>query len=146
MADSGLPTHLRLTLRSCTVYYFQHRALASPEPHFFAVINSDPVNDSVLILAVGSSKLDKVRERRDGLPGECLVVVDPADYPEFSKTTVFDCNHVFEIAMAELIQKLQGAEIRHHSDLPSQILEKVWRGVRLSPLVDDQHKKLLPSA
>ena len=144
MADHRLPAKLRLTLRSGTVYYFQHRALSSPEPHFFVVVNADPINDSILLLAVGSSKINKVRERRKNLPSECLVFVDPTDYPEFSRTTVFDCNHVIEIAIADLIQKIQGREIRHHSDLPSQILEKIWTGVQLSLLVDDQHKKMLP--
>ena len=88
MESPNLPVVLRLTLRSGTVYYFEHRGLTSAEPHFFIVLNADPQSDKVLILAVGSSQIDTVRRRRAGLPPESLVVVDQSDYPAFSKPTV----------------------------------------------------------
>ena len=105
MEAPNLPVSLRLTLRSGTVYYFEHRGLTSGEPHFFIVLNAEPQSDKVLILAVGSSQIDKVRRRRAGLPPESLVVVDHSDYPDFSKPTVIDCNQVFELSKEELIQK-----------------------------------------
>lgn len=144
MAEKELPPVLRLTLRSGTVYYFQHRVLRSAEPHFFAVINANPLHDNILLLAVGSSQVAKICERRAGLPDESLVVVEPTDYDGFSKTTVIDCNQVFEIGMAELVQKFQEGELRHHPDLPKTVMEQIWAGVRASPLVDNNHKKLLP--
>jgi hypothetical protein len=144
MEPSSLPVSLRLTLRSGTVYYFEHRGLTSNAPHFFIVLNADPQSDKVLILAIGSSQIDKVRRRRAGLPAESLVIVDQSDYPDFFKPTIIDCNQVFELSKEELIQKFNARELRHHLDLPEDILKKVWIGVRLSPRVDESHKRLLP--
>ena len=87
MAAKELPPALRLTLRSGTVYYFQHRVLCSAEPHFFAVINANPLHDNILLLAVGASQVAKILERRAGLPSESVVAVEPTDYDGFSKTT-----------------------------------------------------------
>ena len=140
-----LPFELQLTLRSGTVYYFEHRGMCSIVPHFFAVINADPCSNNVLIMAVGSSQIAKVQARRKNLPPETLVIVDPAEYPDFSKPTVIDCNQVFELSREELIQKFKAKELRHHRDLPKAVLEKIWRGVHCSPRVDESHKQLIPS-
>ena len=96
-------------------------------------------------MAVGSSQIAKVQARRKNLPPETLVIVDPAEYPDFSKPTVIDCNQVFELSREELIQKFKAKELRHHRDLPKAVLEKIWRGVHCSPRVDESHKQLIPS-
>jgi hypothetical protein len=144
MPPPDLPFELQLTLRSGTVYYFAHRGLYSVEPHFFAVINADPRSNNVLIMAVGSSQIAKVQERRKNLPPETLVIVEPAEYPDFSKPTVIDCNQVFELSREELVQKFKTKELRHHRDLPKAVLEKIWHGVHTSPRVDEVYKCMLP--
>jgi hypothetical protein len=139
-----LPLELNLTLRSGTVYYFEHRGIHSTEPHFFAVINADPRSNNVLIMAVGSSQIEKVQARRKNLPPETLVIVDSSEYPDFSKPTVIDCNQVFELSREELVQKFKTKELRYHKDLPKSVLEKIWHGVHRSPRVDETHKQMLP--
>jgi hypothetical protein len=133
-----------LTLRSGTVYYFEHRGINSTEPHFFTVINADPRSNNVLIIAIGSSQIAKVQKRRKNLPPETLVIVDPTEYPDFSKPTVIDCNQVFELSREELVQKFKTKKLRHHQDLPRSVLEKIWRGVHRSPRVDETYKLMLP--
>jgi hypothetical protein len=86
-----------------------------------------------------------VRRRRAALPLELLVVVGQSDFSEFFKPTIIDCNQVFELSKEELIQKFNAGGLRHHLDLPKEILKKVWLGVRRSPRVDEIHKRLLPS-
>ena len=144
MPPPDLPFELQLTLRSGTVYYFEHRGVYSNEPHFFAVLNADPLSDNVLIMTIGSSRIDKVKLRRKGLPPETLVVIDPSEYTEFTKPTIIDCNQVFELSKEELIQKFKTKNLRHHRDLPKAILDNIWKGVRSSPRVDEIHKRLLP--
>lgn len=95
-------------------------------------------------MAVGSSQIDKVQARRKNLPPETLVIVDPSEYPDFSKPTVIDCNQVFELSREELVQKFKTKELRHHRDLPKAVLEKIWRGVHRSPRVDETYKLMLP--
>lgn len=144
MEEPGLPFMLQLTLRPGTVYYFTHRDLSSPEPHYFIVLNHHPDTDAVLVLAVGSSKIDKIRRRRAGLPAETLVLVKPADYPDFTLETLIDCNQVFELPREELIAKYNERRIKSFRDLPTEILKLICQGVRLSPRVDETRKRLLP--
>ncbi|MFZ4394892.1 MAG: hypothetical protein ACOYOU_04615 [Kiritimatiellia bacterium] len=144
MTPPDLPVTLRLSLRAGTVYYFDHRRLSSVEPLFFVVINADPQSGNVLIMTVGSSQIVKTQERRKDFPSETLVIVDPVEYSDFSKQTIVDCNQVFELSKEELIQKFNARELRYHKDLPEKILKRIWRGVRLSPRVDEIHKNLIP--
>ena len=140
MSTDDLPFELRLTLRCGTVYYFQHRGLLSESSHYFIVVNTDPQRDTVLLLAVASSQLDKIRERRKGLPDETLVLVDPSDYAAFTKPTMIDCNQVFELDRAELVARYQSRDLRSHPDLPLPILSQVCDGILVSPRVDEAHK------
>jgi len=50
---SRLPLELRLGLRAGSVFYFQARELSSAQPHFFVVVNVDPLRDELLLLTVG---------------------------------------------------------------------------------------------
>lgn len=144
MPPPDLPFELKLTLRPGTVYYFEHRAVYSGEPHFFVILNAEPRSSNVLIMTIGSSQVSKVQGRRKNLPPETLVIVDPADYPDFSKQSIIDCNQVFELSREELVEKFKTKGLRHHRDLPEAVLEKIWHGVRTSPRVDEVHKQLLP--
>ncbi len=143
MDPSSLPFELRLSLRRGTVYYFQHRGLLSETSHYFVVMNTDPQRDTVLLLAVASSQVDKIRERRKNLPPETLVEVSPGDYVGFTKPTLVDCNQVFELDRAELVSRYQAKSIRSHPDLPLEILNRVCEGILASPRVDEAYKELI---
>ena len=143
MDSSSLPFELRLSLRRGTVYYFQHRGLLSEASHYFVVMNTDPKRDTVLLLAVASSQVDKIRERRKNLPPETLVEVSPGDYVGFTKPTLVDCNQVFELDRAELVSRYEAKSIRSHPDLPGEILDRVREGILASPRVDEAYKELI---
>ena len=144
MPSPDLPFPLNLTLRSGTVYYFEHRGLSTGVPHYFIVINADPQSDKVLIMTVGSSQISNVRRRRSNMPPETLVTVDPAEYSDFTKPTIVDCNQVFELSREELVQKYKTKALRAHQDFPVEVMDKIWQGVRTSPRVDESHKQLIP--
>ncbi len=144
MPSPDLPFPLNLTLRSGTVYYFEHRGLSTGVPHYFIVINADPQSDKVLIMTVGSSQISNVRRRRSNMPPETLVTVDPAEYSDFTKPTIVDCNQVFELSREELVQKYKTKALRAHQDFPAEVMDKIWQGVRTSPRVDESHKQLIP--
>jgi hypothetical protein len=141
--SAPLPFELRLSLRRGTVYYFQHRGLHSDASHYFVVMNTDPQRDTVLLLAVASSQVDKIRERRRNLPPETLVEVAPSEYEGFIKPTLIDCNQVFELDRAELVSRYQAKSIRSHPDLPVCILNRVRDGILASPRVDEAYKELI---
>ena len=59
MADEPIPLELRLGLRAGSIYYFQSRELTSGEPHFFVVINREPLAAKLLLLTIVTSKVDQ---------------------------------------------------------------------------------------
>jgi hypothetical protein len=133
---------LKLTLRAGSVYYFQERKLTSPEPHYFIVVNQEPFSRQLLVLTVVSSKVDNVKRLRQGLPGT-LVEIGPKDYDELKVPSVVDCNVVFNKALSELAEKIQRKEVVYKKDLPPDILNAIRLGIKASPLVEDEIKRLL---
>jgi hypothetical protein len=137
-----VPVKLRLTLRGGSVYYFVDRALASPEPHFFIVVNRDPLGDELLLLTVVSSQVDKVKRIRRTLPGT-LVELGPALYDELTKESIVDCNQVFSRTLEEFVELFERRQIRHHKDLPKDLLANIRDAIRASPVVSAASKALL---
>lgn len=138
-----LPWVISKTLRPGTVYYFQHRDLTSPEPHYFVVVNSNPLDDQVLLLAVASSKINSVRQRRAKMPPETLVEIGPADYSEFTLPSIVDCNVVFRRSHAELVAEWQAGRMKPKNDMPPAFLARIQAGIKRSPQVEDETKALI---
>jgi hypothetical protein len=137
-----LPWELRLTLRGGSVYYFADRALFSPEPHYFIVINAHPVEQRLLALLVVTSQIEKVKRWRRDLPETC-VEIGPADYQELSVASIVDCNNVFRRSIRELLEKIEAHQVGYKSDVSQVVLEKLRAAVLASPLVEDEIKNLL---
>ena len=142
-AGDGL---LRLVLRRGSVFYFQHRHLKSPEPHYLIVLNTVPLTDRCLVLAVPSSQVDKVRQRRQDQPAVTLVEVSPADYPDFTKPSIIDCNSLLELDRQTLGRQLDAEPRAQRRDLPAPVLEAVIAGVLASRLVTGEQKRLVSLA
>lgn len=136
------PYALRLTLRAGSVYYFPDRALTSSEPHFFIVVNRQPLRDELLLLSVVTSQVDKVKRMRQTLPGT-VVDLDPVLYEELSKPSVVDGNQLFPKTLEEFSGLFMRREIRHHKDLPAGLLKQIRAAIQASPLVAQEHKELI---
>ena len=133
---------LRLALRAGSVYYFQTRELSSAEPHFFVVVNRDPIGTKLLLLTIVTSKVEKVRLRnRERL--HTVVEISPKEYDEFKLLSAVDCNVVLEKPLAELAGLVKRKEVRYHKDLPPEIFRKLKTAILASPLVADELKLLL---
>ena len=141
MADI-IPWEIRLTLRPGSVYYFVDRSLTSSEPHYFIVVNARPLEQQILILAVVTSQVEKIRARRIGFPST-TVEISPSEYDELNKPSIVDCNVVFRRSLRELIEKTTRGEIAVKKDLPSGVLTAIKKAIVASPLVEEETKKLL---
>ena len=62
MSDEPLPIELRLGLRPGSVFYFQSRELTSEQPHFFVVVNRDPIETKRVLLTIVTSKSKRFAE------------------------------------------------------------------------------------
>jgi hypothetical protein len=142
MASEPLPMELRLGLRAGSVYYFQSRELSSEQPHFFIVVNRDPITTKLLLLTIVTSKVDKVRIRNRERP-HTVVEISPQEYTEFTMLSAVDCNVVLEKSLAELTGLVRRKEVRYHKDLSPEIFGKIKAAILASPLVADETKLLL---
>ncbi|HEY5232034.1 MAG TPA: hypothetical protein VIK35_00675 [Verrucomicrobiae bacterium] len=142
MGNEALPMELRLGLRAGSVYYFQSRELSFGQPHFFIVVNRDPITTRLLLLTIVTSKVDKVRIRNRERP-DTVVEISPKEYDEFKVLSAVDCNVVLEKSLAELAGLVKRKEVRYHKDLPPEIFAKIKAAVLASSLVADELKLLL---
>lgn len=142
MPEEPLPLELRLGLRAGSVFYFESRELTSREPHYFIVVNGDPLGTKLLLLTIVTSQLDKVRLRnRTRL--ETVVEISPAEYAEFRVESAVDCNVVLEKSLSELVEMIARKQVRYHRDVSPEILRKLQAAIQASPLVADDVKLLL---
>ena len=142
MADERLPLELRVGLRAGSVYYFQSRELTSERPHFFIVVNRDPIGSQLLLLTIVTSKVADTRTRNHHRL-KTIVEITPAEYREFKVHSVVDCNVVLEKPLSELTGMVRRREVRYHRDLPAAIFTKIRSAVVASPLVADELKEML---
>jgi len=142
MATEALPMELRLGLRAGSVYYFQSRELSSGEPHYFIVVNRDPITTNLLLLTIVTSKVDKVRIRNRERP-HTVVEISPKEYDEFKVLSAVDCNVVLEKSLSELAGLVRRKEVRYHKDLSPEIFARIKTAILASALVEDELKLLL---
>jgi hypothetical protein len=140
-----IPIEIRLSLRQGTVYYMAERGLSSVEPHYFVVLNQNPLGSKILLLLVASSQVEKAQKRisRKNLPPESLVVMDEAEYDDFSKDSCIDCNKLFNKSLEELCEQWRKKEVRAHKDLPRDLVERLIEGVKASPLISEDDQVLI---
>lgn len=144
MPPSNIPLKIRLTLQQGSVYYFQHRDLTSSLPHYFVVINPDPLSDELLVLGVFSSQVEATKQRRRNLPQETLVEISPSEFSELSKNSIVDCNSPRTILLEQLVEKISCKDAKDSFlRLPGELSEKILKGMLASPLVEGRIKKLL---
>jgi hypothetical protein len=142
MGNEALPLELRLGLRAGSVYYFQSRELSSGQPHFFIVVNREPIATKLLLLTIVTSKVDNVRIRNRERP-DTVVEISPKEYDEFKMLSAVDCNVVLEKSLSELAGLVRRKEVRYHKDLSPEIFAKIKAAVLASSLVVDELKLLL---
>jgi hypothetical protein len=143
LAGPGIDQTLRLTLREGSVYYFAERHLTSPEPHYFIVVNSDPLAQQALLLDVVTSKVDDVKLRRKACP-ETLVELAPDIFDVLKEPSVVDCNDLKQVRLAEFNARFVRREIRcFDKDLPAALRKALRKALHASTILSAEVKALV---
>ena len=127
---------IKSTIRTGAVYYFQENTFGSDEPHFFIVMNVDPLNDTVIYLLCSSTRIDIVRQRRWNCSNETLIEISPKEYEGFTRRSIVDCNEVYEKSIDMLINKLSKGELKVKPEMNGKLVEKLRQGVFYSDVVE----------
>lgn len=139
---ANLPLELRLGLRAGSVFYFRARELSSVDPHFFVVLNLDPLGRELVLLTVFTSQIEKVRIRNRERP-QAVVEFGPEDYKPLSRPTAIDGNVVFRRTLEEMADLVRRKEMSFHPDLPAELLARIQAAALDSPVVDEEDKDLI---
>jgi hypothetical protein len=134
---------IKSTIRPGSVYYFVEESFSSPEPHYFIVINRNPVSDNIVLLVCSSSQIEKVKRRRKLLPPETLVEIKESRYINFTTDSIIDCNNILQKTKEQLIQKLEQNELKLKMEMDIHLVEQLRQAVKKSPLVEEEIKKFL---
>ena len=140
MPGQGIDLKLRVSLREGSVYYFTDRSLTSPEPHYFIVVNSDPLKQELLLLGVCTSKVAEVKERRREFP-ETIVEISPKAFEVLKKLSVIDCNDLKQVQLVEFNARFVRKEIDYFDkDLPASLRNALRKAIHASRIVPDEIK------
>jgi hypothetical protein len=138
--DAGI----KVSIRAGSVYYFAEETHThSDEPHYFVVLNVNPLTDEVLILVNGSSQIDNVRRRTFEHKGT-LVEVTNEEYPCFTEPiSAFNCNDITKRTINELVGKLKRKELKLKPDMPGYVVDRLRCAVLNSPVIERKYKKII---
>lgn len=143
MAGAAVDLTLRLSLREGSVYYFEERSLTSPEPHYFIVVNSDPLAQRVLLLSVVTSQVESVKLRRKACP-ETLVELAPAVFGVLKKPSIVDCNDLKQVPLADFNARFVRQEIKcFGQDLPAALRRALRHAIHASAILPGEVKALV---
>jgi hypothetical protein len=138
--------YIKATIRPGSVYYFHHEALSSPYPHYFIVVNIDPISEETIILVWSSAQIATVKKRRQNCPKETLVQIMPKQYPDFLFPSIVDCNHYHEVSLAELIERLASKQLQLKTEMDMLIVKQLRQGLLASRLIPGRIKLRLQPA
>lgn len=143
MIDISPDVQIRATLRPGSVFYFCEETHGTETPHYFVVLNHEPLADQVVVLACASSQVEKVRRRTARFPGT-LVEVTRNQYLDFTAdVTAFDSGNILTKTVPDLVRRLASGELRLKSEMPADIVANLRAAVKASPTVDRKIKALL---
>lgn len=141
--DIPADVRIKASIRPGSVYYFpSERLRGSTEPHYFVVINVDPVAEEVILLVCASSHVDTaLRIHKADL--ETIVLVGPHEYPVFSHQSVFNCNDVFPHTIDDLVGRLARGELSMEREMDLRLVDKLRRAAVASRMVPMRYRRQL---
>jgi len=139
---------IKATIQPGSVYYFPSEHFDSSESHYFVVINIDPTSEHIILLVCASSQISKVkrRVRASNCPSETFVEVSPSQYPKFKYKSIFNCNHVFEQTIDQIIERLLNEQLKLMPEMSIRLVDQLRQGVLASPTVASGIKGKLSTA
>lgn len=140
--DVPLEKEVAALLRQGNVFYFVEPSYPTDDPHNFVLLNHNPSNEKKLIFVGATSQVANAKQLRQSEPPETLIVVQPTEYRDFTRETLFDCNDFIERTFAELLRLVQNerrVKLRDH--IGDAVLRKLVKGVLASRLIPPRIKK-----
>ena len=136
---------IKSRIREGSVFYFSDDKFIKDIPHYYVVLNKNPLKDIVLIL-IFATTFDTNRFMQienSPYPKDTYITLTPKECSVLKKISLFDCNFVFETNIVEIISKFSSDQLKISGEINVTILDNIRLGVFKSPAVAEKVKKLL---
>ena len=112
---------------------------------YFVVLNDNPRNDVILVMLTPTTKIEKTKTlvRNWKISLKTVVEVNQGDHCIFTKDCVFNCNDAFGVSMDNLVKKIEENGSMNYPIMPEDIIKRLIVGIKESPRVSPEIKKLL---
>ncbi|MNS44829.1 hypothetical protein D3C72_772810 [compost metagenome] len=116
-----------------------------PKYHFYVILNEKPDTDPWLVIAMATSKVDKVKAHMTArkLPPDTAVELQPGEYPHFSQPTIFNCNDVDIFPMATIKGRLEDGLVQYRRCVSPEVLQRLREAALKSPTLEPKYQKLI---
>lgn len=140
--DKGI---IKKTIQAGSVFYFAGDDFFKEIPHYYVILNDDPLSDRCLILVFATTFDNNKFLEIDSspFPKETYVDITPKQCHIFDRISIFDCNSILEGNMAMLDKKMASGRLRICGIVDGDILDRLRKGVLASPAVPEEAKKVL---
>jgi len=136
---------IKSILKPGSVFYFIEESFPSQEPHYFVVLNHEPLTENLLLMVNATSNVADRRKwvARVGLPAKTLVEANHSKCNFLDKESVFNCNSPIIRPLQTLIEKYEDSKLGLKGNVTTAVLEELRQGIVASPLVDNNTKKMI---
>ncbi len=145
-----IPPKVRIPLRveqgSVFIFYIDFGdAKRQSKNRYFVVLSQEPKTDTALTMVTSTTQISKKFEyvTRMGISEKTIVEITAKEYSVFGSSSCFNCNDVFEVSLRDLIRKVEENGSDNYPKMPSHLLLKLIDGVKTSPRVPEELKKMI---
>lgn len=117
----------------------------NPNYHFYVILNVHPDTDAWLVIAMATSKVDKVKAHMSlrRLSPDTAVELKPGEYPHFSKPTIFNCNDVDIFPTNVIKGRLEDGLVQFRRCVSIEVLNRLREAALKSPTLEPKYQKLI---
>jgi len=136
---------IKSTIKPGSIFLFADDDYLNSTPHYYVVLNHNPLKDTVLLLVCAVTLDGNVFCNIDNspYPRETYVDVTPNQCSILRHVSLFDCNRVKERELAKLVDKLREKKLKHIGIIEHDVLKSLRTASIISPAIEENIKKLL---
>jgi len=101
---------------------FRSRLEVSGKYRFYFILNQNPKDDDVILLATATTK---ITEHKSKWPAQVLVEITPCEYHPLKQNSLVNCEFIRAYSKGKLKKNITSSEFEILEPLPSEILKKI---------------------
>jgi len=115
------------------------------KPHYFIVLNINPLTDRFLLLVASTTNTDRIRKiiNKQKHLERGYIFVKTGEYQCFDKDSYINCHKAYPFEIGKLKKIYERGLVELKDLLPQGFIDKVLKGCLESPMFKPKYKKFL---